>query len=116
MLLAHLRAGSIEVGPGDPVTVGQPVARCGNSGNSTQPHLHLQVMDSRDLLGARGLPMAFHDYLAWSRGASVPRKVTVGLIDGWRPMRGASRGGCPGPRARRGRWALRHESGPGWRW
>ena len=56
------------VGPGDPVTVGQPVARCGNSGNSTQPHLPLQVMDSRDLLDARGFPMAFHDYLAWSRG------------------------------------------------
>jgi hypothetical protein len=79
VLLAHLRAGSIGVRPGDPVTVGQPVARCGNSGNSTQPHLHMQVMDSPDLLDARGLPMAFHDYLAWSRGASAPREVTVGV-------------------------------------
>src|SRR5215218_7572705 len=79
VLLAHLRAGSIGVRPGDPVTVGQPVARCGNSGNSTQPHLHLQVMDSGDLLDAHGLPVAFHDYLAWSRGTSAPRKVTVGV-------------------------------------
>ena len=73
VLLAHLRAGSIGVRPGDRITVGQPVARCGNSGNSTQPHLHLQVMDSRDLLDAHGLPVAFRDYLAWSRGASNPR-------------------------------------------
>jgi hypothetical protein len=79
VLLAHLRAGSIGVGRGDPVMVGQPVARCGNSGNSTQPHLHMQVMDSGDLPNARGLPVAFHDYLAWSRGASAPRKVTVGV-------------------------------------
>jgi hypothetical protein len=36
-------------------------------------------MDSGDLLDARGLPVAFHDYLAWSRGASAPREVTVGV-------------------------------------
>jgi len=29
--------------PGDQVAVGQPVALCGNSGNTTQPHLHVQV-------------------------------------------------------------------------
>jgi hypothetical protein len=79
VLLAHLRAGSIGVRPGDRVTVGQPVARCGNSGNSTQPHLHFQVMDSSDLPTSRGLPVAFRDYVAWSRGASAPREVPVGV-------------------------------------
>lgn len=79
VLLAHLRAGSIGVRPGDQVKTGQPVAACGNSGNTTQPHLHLQVMDSADLLNARGLPIAFRDYLAWSRGASGPREVTTGV-------------------------------------
>jgi hypothetical protein len=79
VLLAHLRAGSVEVRSGDLVSPGRPLASCGNSGNSTQPHLHLQVMDSPDLLTARGIPVAFRDYLAWSPGASAPRRVAVGV-------------------------------------
>ncbi len=67
--LVHLRAGSIRVAIGEEVTTGQPVAECGNSGNSTQPHLHLQVMDSPDLSIARGVPMAFRRFREWSRGA-----------------------------------------------
>jgi Peptidase family M23 len=62
VLLAHLRAGSLRVRPGDRVRTGDPVGGCGNSGNSTQPHLHFQAMDSADLLAARGLPVAFRDY------------------------------------------------------
>jgi hypothetical protein len=59
VLLAHLQRGSVQVQPGQLVTVGDPVARCGNSGNSTEPHLHLQVSDSTDWTSARGLPFAF---------------------------------------------------------
>jgi len=59
VLLAHLQRGSVQVRPGQPVSVGIPVARCGNSGNSTEPHLHLQVNDSTDWLRARGLPFTF---------------------------------------------------------
>jgi murein DD-endopeptidase MepM/ murein hydrolase activator NlpD len=60
--LAHLRAGSIRVAIGEEVRAGQPVAECGNSGNSTQPHVHVQVMDSPDLSVARGVPMAFRRF------------------------------------------------------
>lgn len=67
--LAHLRAGSVRVAVGEEVTADQPVAECGNSGNSTQPHLHLQVMDSPDLSIARGVPMAFRRFREWPRGA-----------------------------------------------
>jgi hypothetical protein len=67
--LAHLRAGSLRVAVGDEVTTGQPVAECGNSGNSTQPHVHVQVMDSADLSVARGVPMAFRRFREWPRGA-----------------------------------------------
>ena len=67
--LVHLRAGSIRVAIGEKVTTGQPVANCGNSGNSTQPHLHLQVMDSPDLSIARGVPIAFRRFREWPRGA-----------------------------------------------
>ena len=77
--LVHLRNGSLLVRPGDRVTVGQRVATCGNSGNSTQPHVHVQVMDSAELLAARGLPMAFHNYLAWPKGAGEPKHVIEGM-------------------------------------
>lgn len=67
VLLAHLQHGSVQVHPGEPVSAGVPVARCGNSGNSTRPHLHLQVSDSTDWASARGLPFAFRrrDGSAW---------------------------------------------------
>lgn len=76
VLLAHLRAGSLRVAVGDVVAAGQEVGLCGNSGNSTQPHLHLQVMDAPDARVARGVPMAFRDYLARPRRGG--RTVTVG--------------------------------------
>jgi hypothetical protein len=60
--LVHLRAGSIRVGVGEAMTAGQALALCGNSGNSTQPHLHLQAMDSLDLANAKGLPISFTSY------------------------------------------------------
>ena len=59
VLLAHLQRGSVQVQPGQAVTARMPVARCGNSGNSTEPHVHLQVSDSMDWSSARGLPLAF---------------------------------------------------------
>lgn len=59
VLLAHLRRGSARVAVGDTVEVGQPVGECGNSGNSTEPHVHVQVSDALDGIGARGVPLAF---------------------------------------------------------
>ncbi len=47
--LAHLRRGSVRVRPGDRVAAGQQLAACGNSGNSTEPHLHFQLMDHPSL-------------------------------------------------------------------
>ena len=44
---------------GDRVGAGRQVAECGNSGSSTQPHVHVQVTDSVDWPSARGLPMVF---------------------------------------------------------
>lgn len=70
--LVHLRAGSVRVAVGEEVTRGQPVADCGNSGNSTQPHVHVQVMDSPDLSVARGIPMAFRRFREWRRGTKHP--------------------------------------------
>lgn len=43
LALAHLRAGSLRVAVGERVEVGQPLAEVGNSGNTTEPHLHLHA-------------------------------------------------------------------------
>ena len=60
VLLAHLRQGSVCVQPGDRVEPGQTIGSCGNSGNSTQPHVHVQVMQSlRFDEATRGVPLAF---------------------------------------------------------
>lgn len=67
--LVHLQAGSFRVCVGQEVVEGQQIANCGNSGNSTQPHLHMQVMDSADLSLARGVPMAFRRFREWPSGA-----------------------------------------------
>ncbi|MFE2601417.1 M23 family metallopeptidase [Streptomyces sp. NPDC059396] len=55
-MYAHLRRGSLTVCPGDRVSAGQVLARCGNSGNSTEPHVHFQLMDHPDPDVARGVP------------------------------------------------------------
>ena len=57
--LCHLKRRSATVKPGQQVAEGQVLARCGNSGNSTEPHLHFQLMDHPRELLAAGLPLAF---------------------------------------------------------
>ncbi|MGP5930510.1 hypothetical protein [Corynebacterium glyciniphilum] len=61
--LCHLRHGSISVTRGQLVDVGAAVAECGNTGNSTEPHRHLQAVQGPDV--ARGNPVAvtFHGTL-----------------------------------------------------
>lgn len=60
-LVAHLRRSSLRVQVGERVTAGQHLADCGNSGNSTEPHVHAQLMDRSSLWVARGMPISFPD-------------------------------------------------------
>jgi Peptidase family M23 len=59
VLLAHLQRGSLHVRAGDAVRIGDTVGACGNSGNSTQPHVHVQATDSLDWAAAHGVPISF---------------------------------------------------------
>jgi murein DD-endopeptidase MepM/ murein hydrolase activator NlpD len=55
-MYAHLQPGSLKVKAGDKVKRGQVLGLVGNTGNSTEPHLHFQVMDGPSPLGSEGLP------------------------------------------------------------
>ena len=61
--ICHLRQGSITVVLGEPITPGVPIGQCGNSGNSTEPHVHLQSMDRLDAVRATAVPIRFPDGL-----------------------------------------------------
>lgn len=62
--LAHLRAGSVAVTPGARVQRGEQVGECGNSGNSSEPHLHFHLQTTPVFGQGDGLPAQFGDYLA----------------------------------------------------
>jgi len=79
--VVHLRQASLRVAVGDAVAQGQQLAECGNSGNSTQPHVHLQLMDSADLAVARGAPVLFRGYREWGGGSRHPELVDPVVVD-----------------------------------
>lgn len=50
------------------------LADCGNSGDSSEPHLHFQLMDHRSVLLAGGLPFRFDPIeVGGERTSGVPR-------------------------------------------
>jgi len=73
VLLAHLRSGSVRVQTGSHVDAGHVLAQCGNSGNSTQPHVHLQATDTTHWSSARGIPIAFDG----AEGPTLPEESEV---------------------------------------
>ena len=57
----HLRPGVV-VRRGQRVRAGEVLGRCGNSGNSLETHLHVQLQDGPDVMRASGLPARFGDF------------------------------------------------------
>ena len=75
-LLAHLAHGSLEVSAGQRVRRGDAIARCGNTGRSPVPHLHVQFQ-RLPAVGAPTLPGEFHDIAVEGKpriiaGVSIP--------------------------------------------
>lgn len=56
ILLAHMKKGSIVVAKDEKVTTGQKLGKVGNSGNTSEPHLHIHA--EKD---GKGVPITFND-------------------------------------------------------
>lgn len=65
---AHLKPGSIKVIVGQRVQRGAVIAHLGNSGQSTAPHLHLQVTNGESGLESEGVPFLFKRYTDYGAG------------------------------------------------
>jgi murein DD-endopeptidase MepM/ murein hydrolase activator NlpD len=49
------------VRPGEHVDAGTQLAEYGNSGNTSEPHVHFQIMDRSQFMIAAGLPFRLSD-------------------------------------------------------
>jgi hypothetical protein len=79
LMMGHIREGSIQVRVGDKVTEGQQIARVGNSGNTTAPHIHIQAQNLPTGIGdirtidAPELLRTLHTYPLLFRDATLIR-------------------------------------------
>jgi murein DD-endopeptidase MepM/ murein hydrolase activator NlpD len=83
-LIAHVQPGSFEVRRGDRVTRGCVIGRCGNSGNSTEPHIHFQLQDRRSFFLSIGIPIQFSNSIVERRAPGVEQvaeRRVVGVIE-----------------------------------
>ncbi|WP_137789291.1 M23 family metallopeptidase [Bacillus sp. E(2018)] len=60
-LIAHFKQHSIVVEDRQMIEQGQLIGLCGNSGNSSEPHIHFQVMNSHDHHNTKSIRIRFHD-------------------------------------------------------
>ena len=63
-VLAHFKQGTVVVKPGDRVKSGQFLGLCGNSGHSSEPHIHYHLQNSPYMFSGEGLPAQFISYEA----------------------------------------------------
>ncbi len=78
--VAHLKQGSCRVKPGDLIQRGQVIGECGNSGHSTEPHIHLHLQDHPNFYLAIGLPIQFMNVEIQSIGSDSIERFSHGYI------------------------------------
>ena len=78
---AHLKTYSILVKPGDKVNKGQIIGQCGNSGNSSEPHLHFQMQDAPDIAQGKGIKMRFGKLILY-------KKMETANMQNYSPVKG----------------------------
>jgi len=74
-VLAHLKQGSVAVRVGDRVKQGQTIGACGNSGNSSEPHLHYHLQNTPVVQDAAGIRCRFARVAVVKDGRSEVREA-----------------------------------------
>jgi hypothetical protein len=90
VLYAHMRPGTVQVKLGDRVHTGQILGRVGNTGSSTEPHLHMHIDDQPSFLAGNGVPYEFTEGQASGpveANVSSPTDIHLGLIGPQRPFK-----------------------------
>ncbi|WP_144027292.1 peptidoglycan DD-metalloendopeptidase family protein [Paenibacillus selenitireducens] len=72
--LAHLKKGSVTVKPGEKVRAGDVIGQLGNSGNSSEPHLHFQVSNGADLFQSQAIHIRWADGIEPVQGELIHAK------------------------------------------
>ncbi|MGM8215396.1 peptidoglycan DD-metalloendopeptidase family protein [Bacillaceae bacterium W0354] len=70
-IIGHLKEGSLTVNEGDEVKAGDFIGLVGNSGNSSERHIHFQVSNGQDLFESQSLRIKFENNLNPIRGEYV---------------------------------------------
>ena len=80
-VLAHFQQGSIRVKCGDNVKRGQVLGLCGNSGNSSEPHVHFHVQNTPITQDATGLRCVF-EKITVTRDAKSESRMSYSPVKG----------------------------------
>lgn len=80
-VLAHLKPGSIRVNPGARVAAGDTLGLCGNSGNSSEAHLHFHLQQTPVVQDGMGIKSFFHS-------VKVERDGKTETLPEYSPVRG----------------------------
>ena len=86
---AHMRPGTVNVKVGDQVHAGDLIGHVGNTGSSTEPHLHFHIDDEPSFLAGDGVPFEFDKGLmSGSVHADVASKdaITFGAVGPQKPF------------------------------
>jgi len=79
--LAHIERGSFEVKPGAVVKAGDVLGRVGNSGNSSEPHIHWHLATDPRLEKGHGLPIRFVPLLVNGNSVASPAPTKADQIE-----------------------------------
>ncbi len=72
-VLAHLKRGTVTVKLGDRVKRGSLIGLCGNSGNSSEPHLHFHLQNTPIIQDGTGIKCFFERVVVTVNGKAEPR-------------------------------------------
>jgi hypothetical protein len=99
-MYAHLQKGSLQVKPGDQVKRGQILGKLGNTGNTSGPHLHFQIMGGPSALGSNGVPYILDVFTLEGQIAEAQYDAAPGVEGVW------NQGMLPEPSERHGQFPM----------